>query len=119
MNRPENYSNHRVTDETAAVEVLVPDHPVFTYPNRIAEEDWDGWVQERSLYHLTDLDARYQPLLEAADPGEAPHNGGMVYAELGKGRYVYAGYSFFRQLPAGVPGAYRLFANLLSLSKAP
>jgi hypothetical protein len=76
-------------------------------------------VQERSLYHLTDLDSNYQPLLEAADPGEAPHDGGMVYAEVGKGRYVYAGYSFFRQLPAGVTGAYRLFANLLSLSKAP
>jgi hypothetical protein len=119
MNRPEHYSNHRVTDETAAVKVLVPEHSVFNYPNRIAKEDWDGWVQERSLYHLTDLDSSYQPLLEAADPGEAPHNGGMVYAEVGQGRYVYAGYSFFRQLPAGVPGAYRLFANLLSLSKAP
>ncbi len=119
MNRPEHYSNHRVTDETAAVKVLVPDHSVFNYPNRISKQDWDGWVQERSLYHLTDLDSSYQPLLEAADPGEDPHNGGMVYAEVGKGRYVYSGYSFFRQLPAGVPGAYRLFANLLSLSKAP
>jgi hypothetical protein len=68
---------------------------------------------------LTDLDSRYLPLIEAADPGEEPHNGGLVYAEVGEGKYVYSGVSFFRQLPAGVPGAYRLFANLLSLSKAP
>jgi hypothetical protein len=119
MSRPEYFSNHRITDETAAFEVLRPDHPVFNFPNRIDARDWDGWVQERSLYHLTDLDPRYVPLLEAADPGETPHNGGLVYARLGEGVYVYAGISFFRQLPAGVPGAYRLFANLLSLSKAP
>ncbi len=119
MSQPEYFSNHRITDETAAIEVLRPDHPVFNFPNRIDARDWDGWVQERSLYHLTDLDPRYVPLLEAADPGETPHNGGLVYAKVGEGVYVYAGVSFFRQLPAGVPGAYRLFANLLSLSKAP
>jgi hypothetical protein len=119
MQRPERYSNHRVTDETAAVTVLVPEHPVFNFPNRINADDWAGWVQERSLYHLTDLDPRYTPLLEAADPGEEPHAGGLVYAEVGNGIYVYAGTSFFRQLPAGVPGAYRLFANLLSLFRAP
>ena len=119
MQRPERYSNYRVTDETAAVTVLVPEHPLFNFPNRINEADWEGWVQERSLYHLTDLDPRYTPLLEAADPGEEPHAGGLVYAEVGNGSYVYAGTSFFRQLPAGVPGAYRLFANLLSLPRAP
>ena len=119
MSRPEHFSNHRITDETAAIEVLRPDHPVFNFPNRIDARDWDSWVQERSLYHLTDLDPRYLPLLEAADPGETPHNGGLVYAKVGEGTYIYAGVSFFRQLPAGVPGAYRLFANLLSLSKAP
>jgi hypothetical protein len=111
------YSSYRVTDETAAVKILHPDHPVFNVPNRITEADWEGWVQERSTYHLTDLDPRYTALLEAADPGEEPHDGGLVYAEVGEGKYFYAGYSFFRQLPAGVPGAYRLFANLLSLKK--
>jgi hypothetical protein len=119
MSRPEHFSNHRITDETAAVRVLRPDHLVFNFPNRLDDGDWNGWVQERSLYHLTDLDSRYLPLIEAADPGEEPHNGGLVYAEVGEGKYVYSGVSFFRQLPAGVPGAYRLFANLLSLSKAP
>jgi hypothetical protein len=119
MSASENYSSYRITDETAAVKVLQPAHPLFNFPNRITDEDWEGWVQERSSYHLTDLDSRYIPLLEAADPNEAPHQGGLVYAEVGNGRFVYSGYSFFRQLPAGVPGAYRLFANLLSLSKAP
>jgi hypothetical protein len=117
MSRPKFYSNHRVTDETAKVTILRPEHPAFNLPNRIKDADWDGWVQERSLYHLTDLDPRYVPLLEAADPGEEPHRGGLVYAEVGKGIYVYTGYSFFRQLPAGVPGAYRLFANLISLKR--
>jgi LmbE family N-acetylglucosaminyl deacetylase len=115
MSRPEFYSNYRVTDETATVRILQPEHRAFNFPNRITEADWEGWVQERSLYHLTDLDPRYETLLEAADPGEEPHGGGLVYAEVGQGIYVYTGYSFFRQLPAGVPGAYRLFANLLSL----
>lgn len=119
MSRPESFSNYRVTDETATVTVLQPEHPVFNFPNRILPEDWEGWVQERSLYHLTDLDPRYTPLTEAADPGEEPHRGALVYTKVGKGRYVYTGLSFFRQLPAGVPGAYRLFANLISLSNAP
>ena len=76
-------------------------------------------MQERDLYALTTFDQRYVPLLESRDPGEAPQNGGEVYARLGKGQYVYTSYAWFRQLPAGVPGAYRLFANLLSLAKAP
>jgi LmbE family N-acetylglucosaminyl deacetylase len=119
MQRPPRYSNHRITDETASMRILAPQNPVFNFPNRITPTDWEGWVQERSLYHLTDLDPRYTSLVEAADPGEEPHSGGLVYAEVGRGKYVYAGISFFRQLPAGVPGAYRLFANLLSLPKAP
>jgi hypothetical protein len=109
----------RVTDERAPVRILAPDHPVFTFPNRITAADFEGWVQERNLYALGKLDPRYMPLLESADPGEAPQRGGEVYAEVGKGRYVYTAYSWFRQLPAGVPGAYRQFANLVSLSKAP
>jgi hypothetical protein len=113
-------TNSRVTDETAPVKILVPRHPVFTYPNRITPADFNGWVQERNLYAFTSFDKhRYTPLLESADPGEEPQQGGELYAELGKGRYVYTAYSWFRQLPAGVPGAYRQFANLISLSKAP
>ena len=111
--------NDRVTDETAPVRILAPAHPVFTFPNRITQEDFAGWVQERNLYAFTSFDERYTPLLESADPGESPQRGGQLYAELGKGRYVYTAYAWFRQLPAGVPGAYRLFANLISLSEAP
>ena len=81
--------------------------------------DFDGWVQERNLYAFTAFDSRYTPLLESADPGEPPQRGGQVYARVGKGSYVYTAYAWFRQLPAGVPGAYRQFANLISLSKAP
>jgi LmbE family N-acetylglucosaminyl deacetylase len=111
--------NSRVTDETARVTILAPDHPLFTFPNRIGPADFDGWVQERNLYAFGSFDSRYTPLLESADPAEAAQRGGEVYAEVGKGRYVYTAYSWFRQLPAGVPGAYRQVANLVSLSKAP
>jgi hypothetical protein len=112
--------NPRVTDETAPVRILAPSHPVFTFPNRITQDDFNGWVQERNLYAFTDFDRRrYTPLLESADPGEGPQQGGEIYAEVGKGRYLYTAYAWFRQLPAGVPGAYRQFANLISLSKAP
>jgi len=111
--------NSRVTDETAPVRVLVPEHAVFTFPNRIASTDFDGWVQERNLYAFGKFDARYVPLLESADPGEPPQRGGQVIAALGKGHYIYTSYSWFRQLRAGVPGAYRQFANLISLPKAP
>ncbi len=109
----------RVTDENAPVKILVPDHPAFNFPNKITADDWRGWVQERSLYNFTTYDARYVPLLESHDAGEPPQTGGEVYAEIGRGKYVYTSYAWFRQLPAGVPGAYRLFANLLSLAKAP
>jgi len=116
----EEKGNPRVTDENAAVRILVPNHAVFTFPNRITTADFNGWVQERNLYSFSDFDARrYTPLLESADPGEEPQRGGELYAEIGKGRYIYTSYAWFRQLPAGVPGAYRQFANLISLSKAP
>lgn len=116
---PEERTNSRVTDEQAPVTILAPDHPVFTFPNRITAADFDGWVQERNLYAFPVVDPRYRALLESVDPGEAPQRGGQVYAEVGKGRYVYTAYAWFRQLPAGVPGAYRQFANLISLSRAP
>jgi LmbE family N-acetylglucosaminyl deacetylase len=107
----------RVTDETAAVTALDPKHPVFHVPNEIGADDWRGWVQERGLYFAHDWDTTYTPLLAMHDPGEAPLQGGLLVAPLGTGTYVYTGLSFFRQLPAGVPGAYRLFANLLALRK--
>lgn len=111
-------SNVRVVDENAPVKILAPNHPIFNFPNKITSGDFDNWVQERNLYTLTALDSNYTPLLETADEGEAPNTGGLVYAKIGKGHYVYNAYSFFRQLPTGNPGAYRLFANLLSLPKA-
>jgi hypothetical protein len=107
--------NVRVTDERAPVRILEPAHPRFTTPNRITNADWDDWVQERNLYAWATFDPQYTPLLETADPNEPAQRGGELYARIGKGHYVYTSYAWFRQLPAGVPGAYRLFANLLSL----
>ncbi|HUF05470.1 MAG TPA: PIG-L family deacetylase [Aridibacter sp.] len=109
--------NARVSEEDAAVTILEPGHPVFSVPNKITQDDFLGWVQERNLYAFRTFDERYTPLLEAHDTGEPENKGGMVYTELGKGRYMYVSYSFFRQFPAGVPGAYRLFANIVSLGK--
>jgi LmbE family N-acetylglucosaminyl deacetylase len=107
----------RVTDETTPVTELDSASRVFHVPNEIGPDDWRGWVQERGLYFAHDWDPAYTPLLEMHDPGEPPLQGGLLAAALGKGTYVYTGLSFFRQLPAGVPGAYRLFANLLALGK--
>jgi hypothetical protein len=104
----------RVTDETAAVTLVDPSSPVFTTPNRIGPEDWRGWVQERGLYFARSWATEYTPLLAMADPGGPEQKGALLAAKLGKGRYVYTGLAFFRQLPAGVPGAYRLLANLLA-----
>jgi LmbE family N-acetylglucosaminyl deacetylase len=108
----------RVTDENAPIRTLQPAHPRFNFPNRITEEDWSGWVHERSLYNFTTFDPRYVPLIESHDAGEPENRGSELYAEIGRGRYVYTSLAWFRQLPAGVPGAYRLFANLLSLPRA-
>ena len=105
----------RVTDENASVRILDPAHPVFTTPNRITDADWQGWVQERGLYFAQTWDPAYTPLLETGDPGETPLRGGLLVARHGQGTYVYTGIAFFRQFPEGVPGAYRLFANLLAL----
>ncbi len=109
----------RVSDETAPVRFLLPEHQVFHWPNELTAKDFEGWVQERSLYHAEGWDARYTPLLGMADPGEPEDQGALIVAEHGKGRYVYTGLAFFRQLPDGVPGATRLFANLLALGHAP
>jgi LmbE family N-acetylglucosaminyl deacetylase len=104
----------RVTDENSPVKFLKPNDPLLNAPNKITQEDFKGWVQERGLYFWTQFDAKYTPLLAMNDPGEPALNGGLVYARYGKGAYIYTGLAFFRQLPEGVPGAYRLFVNLLS-----
>ena len=108
-------SRDRVSDEDAPVSLLVPAHPVFTTPNRITSRDFDGWVQERGLYFAERWDPRYDSVLSCKDPGEPERRGGLLIARHGKGIFVYNGYAFFRQLPAGVEGAYRLFANILAL----
>jgi len=109
---------NRVDEEDAKVTLLVPDHPAFNTPNKIGAADWEGWVQERGLNFPSDWDAaHFTALLACSDTGEAPLKGGLLVADIGKGHFVYTGLAFFRQLPAGVPGAYRLFANLVSLGK--
>ena len=105
----------RVADETAPVRILEPDAPVFTTPNRIAAPDFEGWVQERGLYFASEWDDRYVPLMELNDPGEEPRRGALLATSVGEGVFVYTGLSFFRQWDGQVPGAYRLFANLVSL----
>jgi len=104
----------RVSVEEAPVEILAPDDSVFHYPNEITAHDFDGWVQERGLYFMDKWDDHFTPLLSCHDPGEASQKGGLLRAQYGKGTYIYAAYAFFRQLPAGVPGAVRLYVNLLS-----
>jgi LmbE family N-acetylglucosaminyl deacetylase len=108
------FPHDRVTDERAPVRVLHPANALFNSPNRITDADWEGWVQERGLYFAREWDPAYRPMIETGDNGEALR-GGLLVARYGRGVYVYTGLSFFRQLPAGVPGAYRLFANLLAL----
>ncbi len=108
----------RTSDENALVNILMPDHPVMNFPNKITASDFEGWVQERNLYNFSTMDSKYVGLLESHDTGEAENRGGLVVADIGKGKYIYCSYSLFRQLPAGVPGAYRLLANMISLPKA-
>jgi LmbE family N-acetylglucosaminyl deacetylase len=107
-------SRARVSVEEAPVEILAPDDSIFHYPNTITARDFDGWVQERGLYFMSDWDDHFKPLLSCHDPGEDAQKGGLLRAQYGKGVYIYTGYSFFRELPAGVPGAVRLYVNLLS-----
>jgi len=111
---PAELSRARVSVEEAPVAILSPEDSVFHYPNQITVQDFDGWVQERGLYFMNSWDEHFKPLLSCHDPGEDAQKGGLLRAQYGKGTYIYTGYAFFRQLPAGVPGAVRLFVNLLS-----
>ncbi|MSO19012.1 MAG: hypothetical protein EXQ56_00880 [Acidobacteria bacterium] len=109
----------RVSVEEAPVEMLVPTHPLFNFPNKITAADFSGWVQERGTYFMDSWAPEFTPLLASNDPSEPPQKGGMLVAPYGKGLYAYTGYVWFRQLPAGNPGAYRIVANLISLGKVP
>ncbi len=115
---PFEISHDRVTVEEAPVTFINKDNPLLNYPNKITEKDFDGWVQERGLYFAHTWDPKYQTVIECNDPGEDPLAGGLLYTKYGKGVFIYTGYSFFRQLPAGVPGAYRIFVNLFSSNKS-
>jgi hypothetical protein len=111
---PATAANVRVTVEEAPVEVLAPEEQLFNWPNKITQKDFDGWVQERGLYFMSQWDPQFKPLLASNDPGEPSQKGGLLLAHYGKGIYIYSAYGFSRQLPAGVPGAIRLFVNLVS-----
>ncbi|MFN0109352.1 MAG: PIG-L family deacetylase [Blastocatellia bacterium] len=108
----------RVTDENAPITVLQPEHPLFNFPNKIGADDWKNWVQERGLYFVNEFDQRYTPLLAAPDDTGKTLNGGQLIAQYGKGNYIFTGYAWFRQFPVGTPGAYRMFANMVSYSKS-
>ena len=110
-------TNERVTDEYAEARILNPLHQVMNFPNKIEKSDFEGWVQERGLYFAADWDSHFEPIISWNDPDEPPRNGGLIIAPYGEGNFVYTGISFFRELPAGVPGAYRLLANLLALNQ--
>ncbi|MES3016712.1 MAG: PIG-L family deacetylase [Bacteroidota bacterium] len=111
---PFSISRDRVTDENARVTLLAKDHPVLNYPNKITEKDFEGWIQERGLYFTADANPKYSRILSMSDPGEKPNDGSLIVTDYGKGRFVYTSLAFFRELPAGVPGAYRLFVNLIT-----
>jgi hypothetical protein len=114
---PFTVSGDRVSVEEAPVRFLAPENPVLNFPNRISQDDFKGWIQERGLYFSDKWDSHYTAILASNDPGEPSRDGGLLLAQYGKGYYVFTGYAFFRQLPGGVPGAYRLFANLIALGK--
>lgn len=115
---PFKLTRDRVTEEDAEVSFLQPDNAVLNFPNKITKKDFEGWVQERGIYFTSSMDPRYTPILSMHDVGEQPQNGSLLVAKYGKGTYIYTGLVFYRELPAGVPGAYRLLVNLLSAGKS-
>ncbi len=114
---PFNISRTRITNETSPVKFLKPSHSILNFPNKINQKDFEGWIQERSIYHASELDERFETVLAMNDPGEESQDGSLIVAKYGKGSFVYTGLVFFRQLPAGIPGAYRLLANIIALNK--
>lgn len=114
---PFDITRTRVTDENATVNFLKPEHPVFNFPNKITEADFNGWIQERSIYHAKDTEGKFEKLIGMADAGEKSDDGSLLVAKYGRGWFTYTGLVFFRELPAGVPGAYRLLANIIALNK--
>ncbi|HNA19739.1 MAG TPA: PIG-L family deacetylase, partial [Chitinophagaceae bacterium] len=114
---PFDITRTRVTDENATVNFLRPEHPVFNFPNKITEADFNGWIQERSIYHAKDTEGKFEKLIGMADAGEKSDDGSLLVAKYGRGWFTYTGLVFFRELPAGVPGAYRLLANIIALNK--
>ncbi|HCC56232.1 MAG TPA: GlcNAc-PI de-N-acetylase, partial [Solibacterales bacterium] len=108
-----------VTDEASKVNILNPANPLFQWPNKITAKDFEGWVEERGSKWWKTWDPHYEALLETHDADQPPQKGGLLYARYGKGIYIYNAYAFYRQLPEGVPGAFRLMANMLSLAKNP
>jgi LmbE family N-acetylglucosaminyl deacetylase len=116
---PFHISNLRVTDETSDVTFLDSASVVLNYPNKITKTDFDNWIQERGIYFADQWDPHYKTVIACHDPGEEPLKGGLIYTKYGKGIFIYTGYDWFRELPSGVPGAYKIFVNLISASKAP
>jgi hypothetical protein len=114
---PFTISRDRVADENAKVNFIKPNHPILNVPNKITNEDFTNWVQERGIYFVSERDVNYESIFSMNDPTEKTSDGSLIYTKYGKGNFIYTGLSFFRQLPAGVPGAYRLFVNMISLSK--
>ena len=114
---PFKVSRERVSVEDAEIRFLKPESPLLNTPNKITNKDFDNWIQERGLYFANEWDPKFEAILSSNDPSEKPLDGGLLYAKHGKGNYIFTGYAFFRQLPAGVSGAYRLFANLISVGK--
>jgi LmbE family N-acetylglucosaminyl deacetylase len=108
---------NRITDEKAKVTVLKPEHPIMNYPNKISDKDFDSWIQERSIYHAANWNEKYETIFSMNDAGEKADEGSLIMTKYGKGNFVYTGLVFFRELPAGVPGAYRLLANIIALNK--
>ena len=110
-------SRNRVSEEDAEVRIINPEHPALNFPNKITTEDFDNWIQERGLYFPNKWSKEYETLISSNDIDEDPNDGGILISKIGEGHFIYTSYSWFRQLPAGVPGAYKLFSNLLSLGK--
>ena len=114
---PFKLSRNRVSQEDAPVRIINKKHPALNYPNKINLEDFNGWVQERGLYFPNSWSPEYKTIISSNDEGEKPNNGGILISKVGEGYFVYTSYSWFRQLPAGVSGAYKIFSNLISLGK--